>query len=83
MWKAVSSALRVMSGRFWVLEAPQSLQRQRVRPTLVVPFLTSLWPRTPHTGDFRRPDTEHAFSACLTRHHPRSKSGDLYTHFGL
>ncbi len=83
---ALSCALRVMSGRDWVVDAPQVLQRQRVRPAVVVPFLTSLAPHTPQSGgEFRVADTEHAFRACSGRYHPRSglrNRGVLYTHFG-
>ena len=47
---AWNSACRVISGRCWVVEAPQDLQRQRVRPAVVLPFLTSLFAHTPHRG---------------------------------
>lgn len=48
--KTFSWARRVTSARDWVVEAPQFLHRHRVRPALVLPFLTSLAPHTPQTG---------------------------------
>lgn len=79
---AFSCALAVMSGRAWVLEAPQVVQRQRVRPAEVVPFLTSLDSHTPQVGELRAPDTEHAFKACSDPHQPRStpRNPRIYTH---
>src|SRR5699024_10744340 len=79
---ASSSALRVMSGRACVVEAPQVRQRHRVRPALVVPFLTSLLAHTPQNGAFEVPDTEHGSRACSPGHHPRSmvRNAPFYTH---
>lgn len=48
--KAPSESLREASARRTVVEAPQLLQRQRVLPALVLPFLTSLLLDTPQTG---------------------------------
>lgn len=76
---AVSWALRVMSGRDWVADAPHFLHRQRVRPAVVVPFLTCLDPHTPQLGGFRVTDTEHAFRACSVSRH--SRSGPKYWGF--
>lgn len=76
---AVSWALRVMSGRDCVVDAPHFLHRQRVRPAVVVPFLTSLDPHTPQVGEFRVTDTEHAFRACSAAY--RSRSGPEYWGF--
>ena len=45
-------AVWVMSGRFLVSEAPQVVQRQRVVPAVVVPFLFIVLVQMGHRGRF-------------------------------
>lgn len=79
----VNWALAVISGRDWVVDAPQSLHRHRVRPAVVFPFLTSVFAHIPHRGRLSIFFTTHAFTACAPTYIPattRQASGS-YTHF--
>src|SRR5699024_1391938 len=66
-------ALAVISGRCWVVDAPQCLHRHRVRPAVVFPFLTSLYSHIPQRGRLSTLFTLHAFTACTRPYLPNDR----------
>ena len=61
------SALRVISLRCLIVEAPPAGLRHRVRPATVAPFLMSRVAHTPQEGRLVGRDTEYASRAYSPR----------------